>query len=102
MTTSELEAIGCKKIHWNPNWNGGYFEYYLTIEGKDGDWHSSRLSVSFGDEPDRPFMAWLKVPGTGIALKHVVTIRQFAEMYALITGRPISDWFPAGISEVLE
>lgn len=89
MTPDELKAIHCKVIHWNPAYNGGYFEYYLPLSGDGRGFRDSRLSVSFGDIPDHEFMAWLVLPNVRYGLKHVKTIEQFKQMYTLLSGKKL-------------
>lgn len=84
-----LINIGCARIHWNTNWNGGYFEYFLRTQDRDPASTDWRLSVTFGDLPDRPFMVWLVVPSTRIALKHITTIEDFLIMYRFVTGKDL-------------
>ena len=84
MNERELKQLGCKEIHWNPTYNGGFKEWYLPIRG---DGRGYRLSVIFGEHPDHPVLAWLTVPNCKLALPHVTTIEQFCQMYTLLTGK---------------
>ena len=91
MTPKELEAIGCKKIHWNPEYNGGFFEYYLPVHGDGRSYDATRLSVTFGGfaGPEHDWLAWIVSPGYRYGLLHVRTIEQFCQMYELLTGQSI-------------
>ena len=91
MTPEELIVIGCEDIHWNENWNGGFHEYFLPLEGNGRGLRDSRLSVSFGDLlPRYKFMAWIVLPQARYGLKHVKTINQFEKMYHLLSGKHLA------------
>lgn len=87
MTPEQLLSIGCQTIHWNPAYDGGYFEYYLPVTGDGLEHDDQRLSVTYGDSIKRDFMAWFVVPGRRIALPYILTIEQFLTMYKLLTGK---------------
>ena len=91
MTPEELIAIGCEKIHWNPGFQGGFFEYYLPIHGDGRSLKSTRLSVTFNgfEKPDHDYLAWIVSPGHRLGLMHVRTIEQFQQMYELLAGHPV-------------
>jgi len=94
LTPEQLEAIGCKKIHWNPKINGGFFEYYVPTSGDGVGWNDSRLiSVTFNgmEKPDHDFMVWLVSPRMRIGLRGVRTIEQFVLMYELLTGDTLEE-----------
>jgi len=88
MTPEELIAIGCEKIHWNPEHHGGFFEYYLPIHGDGRSLESTRLSVTFNgfEQPEYDYLAWIVSPGHRLGLMHVRTIEQFEQMYELLIG----------------
>jgi len=90
MNQEELQKLGCKKINWNPAWDGGFFEWYAPVKGDGRGLKDSRLSVIFGEHPDHPVLAWLVLPGYKLALPHVTTIEQFCQMYTLLTGRSLT------------
>lgn len=96
MEQNELQSLGCKKIHWNPAWNGGFFEWYAPVKGDGRGLKDSRLSVIFGEHPDHPVLAWLVLPGYKLALPHITTIEQFCQMYTLLTGRSLTLRVPPG------
>lgn len=90
MTPEALEAIGCAKIHWNPELSsGGFFEYYLPVYGDGRSWEITRLSVTFGgfEGPEHDYLAWIVSPNHRLGLMHVRTIEQFQQMYELLTGK---------------
>lgn len=96
MTPEQLETIGCKTIHWNPKFNGGFFEYYVPTSGNGLEPRDSRLSVTFNgmEKPTHDFMAWLVSPGARIGLRGVRTVEQFCMMYELLTGDTIEEKWP--------
>jgi hypothetical protein len=79
MPQDVLTTFGCSCIHWNKNWNGGWFEYRYPIEyGSDGEpwvW----ISVRFDKDPryGRDYMVYLMTDHYAVALKQIVTIEQF-------------------------
>jgi hypothetical protein len=91
MTPKQLEAIGCKKIHWNANCNGGYFEYYIPVWGDGLGYRDARLSVVFKDDryPDVPFMVWLVIPQSRVPMKGVKTIAQFKKVHEFWMGKAL-------------
>jgi len=93
MTPEQLEALGCEKIHWNPNYNGGFWEYYWAIEGDGLSRSSSRLSITFGmfGEKSGPVVVWLVLPSSRFALRHVQTVEQLEQMYSLLTGEDLRE-----------
>lgn len=96
MTPGELIAAGARHIHWNPNWNGGFHEYYLPFYGNGLGYRDARLGVRFGEFPDNPVRAWLFVPGGGTTLKGITSLEDLLTMYRFVAGR---DWNPATYSE---
>ena len=83
MTPEELLTNGCRVMHWNPNWNGGWFEYWLPIEcDAEGNVYS-RLSVRFNKNLNsgRAWMVFIGLPQFSFALKHILTIEQFLQMH---------------------
>jgi len=93
ITPEQLEAIGCKTIHWNPKFNGGFFEYYVPIHGDGLGWEASRLSVTFNgfEKPKYDFMVWLVIPHGRLGMFGVRTVEQFKQAYELLTGKSFSD-----------
>jgi hypothetical protein len=89
MNPTELEDIGCKKIHWNPAYNGGYYEYYLPLSGDGLGVRDHRLSVEINGMNGPGVMAWLKLPGYAYPLKNVKTIQAFCQMYAMLSGKSV-------------
>jgi hypothetical protein len=87
MTPDELKAIGCDVIHWNPKYNGGFFEYYLPVKGDGRGFYDVRLSVRFGEHPDHPVRVYLIGPNSMFALDYIFTIEDFATMYRFVTGK---------------
>lgn len=87
ITQDELLAIGCEKIHWNPAYNGGYFEYYLPLSGKGLGVRDSRLSVEFDGIHGPGMMTWIRVPGCAYPAKGVETITELRVLYFLLSGR---------------
>lgn len=89
----QLESICQKiqKIHWNPERNGGFFEYYVPIHGDGLDWRATRLSVTFNgfEKPEYDFMAWIVCPTVRFGLFGVRTVEQFFQMYELLTGKKL-------------
>lgn len=89
MNQEELEKLGCKKIHWNPNYNGGYLEWYLPLTGDGRGMGDTRLSVTFNEYPEYPFLVWLVTPFEKIALEGVKTVGQFKTAYEFISGESL-------------
>ena len=79
--------IGCNIIHWNPKYNGGFFEYYLPVKGDGRGPYDVRLSVRFGEHPDHPFRVYLIGPSSMFVLDYIVTIEDFVTMYRFVTGK---------------
>lgn len=96
MTPEELIAAGARHIHWNPNWNGGFHEYYFPLYGSGLDYRDSRLGVRFGEYPDHPVRAWLTMPHSHARLDGIASVEELLTMYRFVAGR---DWNPATYSE---
>ena len=92
ITRESLEGIGCQKIHWNPGCNGGFFEYYLPINGNGLGIYDKRLSVVFDELPqeyaEHDFMVWLVAPNSKIALPGVCTIEELQTLYQMTDPSP--------------
>jgi hypothetical protein len=90
VTYDELERLpNVRKIHYNPRWNGGFFEYGLQVNRDDQAelW----LTVRFDKDPryGRDYMVYLVAGTVGssmTALWNIVTFKQFTALYALLTG----------------
>lgn len=95
--TEELvkELPGAKPTHWNPNYNGGWFEYSFQVGRKRGR-ATIYLTIDFGKDPrwERDWMVFLKVgyPATfSIGLWEITTIEEFTALRALLDGWGIED-----------
>ena len=83
ITPEALQTAGFYEIHWNPNYNGGYFEYRLHAYERPG----ATVSITFGDRlPDYPFMVWLATVGNRIGLPHVTTLEDLETLCWFLTG----------------
>jgi len=83
------ELPGIQKVHFNPNYNGGFFEYGLQVNRCDQA--ELLLIVRFDKDPryGRDFMVYLLAGRLGqsmVALWNIVTIEQFKALYALLIG----------------
>jgi hypothetical protein len=90
MTHDELEQLpNVRTIHYNPKWNGGFFEYGLQVN-KGDDQAELWLTVRFDKDPryGRDFMVYLvsgRLSQSAAALWNITTIEQFKALYALLT-----------------
>lgn len=78
-----------KPFHWNPNWNGGYYEYFLQINNDEQP--ELQLSVKFARDysEDPPFMVSLvsgRIGQSVIRLFNITTQEQFVALYMLLRG----------------
>ena len=85
ITEDALKEAGWNVIHWNPNWHGGFFEYWVQVSERN----ESMLSVRFDADPryERPFMAYLKAGEfmqVSIALWNVTTMRDLLMLYQIM------------------
>lgn len=96
MTPEELIAAGARRIHWNPNWYGGFHEYHFPIWGSGLDYRDSRLGVRFGEFPEHPVRVWLFILHSHVWLKGITNLEDLLTMYRFVAGR---DWNPATYSE---
>ena len=87
LSPEACEGIGCNIIHWNPKYNGGFFEYYLPVKGDGRGPYDVRLSVRFGEHPDHPVRVYLIGPSSMFVLDYIVTIEDFVTMYRFVTGK---------------
>lgn len=87
MRPEDLIAINAKHIHWNPNYRGGFHEYYLPITGDGQGPRDSRLSVRFGEHPDHPVRVWLTTSGAMIPLDGIRDVQDLLTMYKFVTGK---------------
>lgn len=87
MNEIELMAIGAQHIHWNPDYNGGFHEYYLSIEDEGMGPYASRLGVRLGEHPDMKVKVYLIVPRSAILMLGVQTVADLLQLYRLVTGR---------------
>jgi hypothetical protein len=102
MTPDELIAINAEHIHWNPNYNGGFHEYYLPITGDGRGPRDGRLAVRFGEHPDHPVRVWL-IAGSGmIPLAGVRDTNDFLTMYRFVTGKMAPIFRQTRTNEVTE
>jgi len=99
ITQPALEQAGWQSIRWNPNYSGGYREYFESIQGGvHGGVHGDlRLSVRFDRLPSyggREYMVYLVQWGVdihAIPLFYVTTMQQLDDLHALLTGTPYCD-----------
>lgn len=89
MNAIELMALGCTHIHWNPNYNGGFHEYYLPIEGDGRGIRDSRLAVRLGEHPAHPVRVYLIVPNSMILMHGVETVTDLLQLFRLVAGREL-------------
>jgi hypothetical protein len=87
MNPADLEAIGCQKIHWNPAYNGGFYEYYLPLSGNGRGVYDARLSVEYDGIGGPGMIVLLRIPGATYPVRGVTTIAQFQMLYALLGGK---------------
>lgn len=90
ITEQWLSDIGFTKVHMNPNYNGGFFRYYLSLPKP----YSSGLMVSFRDgyEPDdRDFTVWIEAGMTMIAVIHAVTVEDLQTLCRLLCGKTLEE-----------
>lgn len=91
LSHGNLELLpNIRKIHFNKEYYGGFFEYGLQISS--GDQAELWLIVRFDRDPryGRDFMVYLesgRVASALVALWNIVTIEQFQDLYALLTGQ---------------
>lgn len=92
LTEQWCESVGLKKMTWNPAFNGGIPEYWITTWAGEPDPYrefNSRLSVRFRWSADEPFRVELIALNAGVVFHGVTTPKQFQEAYELITGKPL-------------
>jgi hypothetical protein len=87
MTHDDLERLpNVRTIHYNPRWNGGFFEYGLQVNSQSEDQAELWLVVRFDRDPryGRDYMVYLQTRSSLTALWSIVTIEQFMALYALL------------------
>lgn len=91
MTPEDLDLLpNVEKIHYNPNWNGGFFQYSLQLN--DDDHAELSLVVRFDKDPryGRDYMVYLasgRLAQTMVPLWQVVTLDQLLALYCLLNER---------------
>ncbi len=89
ISEQELQSLGWNRIHWNPKFNGGFFEYWVLLSA--GDQAPLRLSVRFDGNPryGRRFMVYLvsgEFSQTMVALWNITTMEQLQALRSLLSG----------------
>lgn len=83
ITETEISVLADNMIHWNPNHNGGYREYYFFVPHL----RNTSISVVF----NAPYavhgcMVGIQTTESSIAMRFVRTMDQLAQLYELFTG----------------
>jgi len=90
ITKEWLVDMNATVIHWNKNYNGGFFEYWFPMYPEAEKPVCSRVSVEFGRYPEiGPYIVIIHVPECGILCRHIKTQEQFSQFYLLMTGREL-------------
>ncbi len=89
ITEAALAALGFHRVHINPNWNGGYLKFIRDVPAPP----RISIEVTFGDvyclRDAVPLVVWIECEMTSIALRHIKTMDQLAQLWQLIAGCPI-------------
>lgn len=90
ITEQLLSDIGFNRVHINPNYNGGFFRYFLPLPEP----YRCEIMVSFKDgyEPDdRDFTVWINAGMTMIAVMHAITVEDLETLCRLLCGKTIEE-----------
>ena len=87
MNPIEMMALGATHIHWNPNYNGGFHEYFLPIVGDGRGLRDARLGVRLGEHRDHPVRVYLIAPNMMVIMRGVESTADLLQAYRLVAGQ---------------